>query len=70
MLGIDSLGAQQCLVALLDGIEAEAVGQRLATLEGGRVQIDAPLGVAAGSLCQFVGIIQRGILVFPLCIGV
>ena len=35
--GIDSRCAQQRLVALYLGIEAEAIGQRLAILEGGRI---------------------------------
>ena len=67
--GIDSRCTQQCLVALCLGIEAEAIGQRLAILEGGRVQIDAPLDVALCSLCQLEGIVQHGVGILAFLVG-
>ena len=40
------------LLALVLGEEAETVGQRLAAYESAGVEIDAPLDIAVGSLCQ------------------
>ena len=41
------------LAALSSAVEAEAVGKRLARHKGGRIEIDAPLDVAAGGLHEF-----------------
>ena len=67
--GIDGFIAQQSLMALCGRIEAESVGQRLAILEGCRVKIDAPLGIAVLCLHQFVGFVEHWCLVLAFLVG-
>ena len=66
----DCLVTQLGLIALLDRIEAETVGQRLTVLECSRIKIDAPLGIALLCLCQLVSLVEDRYLILAVSIGV